>query len=251
MLSNMKKVVLVTGSSKGIGAAIIEELALSGYDVVINYNTSKEEAYKLNDKIQRYGVKSLVIKCDISNENEVKEMMGKIIDEFGVIDVVINNAAVCLNSFFKHKTVEDFKQTFNTNVIGAFLVSKYASKYMLNNKWGRIVNISSTNGVNTYYPICMEYDASKAALISLTHNLSIELSPYVNVNAIIPGFIATDSELEGMDEEFIKQEEEKILVKRKGQPNEVAKLVKFLISDEANYINNSIIRIDGGQYGSN
>lgn len=247
----MNKVALVTGSSKGIGNAIIKELAKAGYDVVINYNNSKEEAYKLQDEIKQYNVKSLVIKCDVSKEEEVKSMIEEIVNKLGSVDIVVNNAAVCINDFFKNKKVEDFKKTMDVNVIGAFLISKYASKYMLNNKWGRIINISSTNGVNTYYPICMEYDASKAALISLTHNLAIELSPYVNVNAITPGFIATESELEGMDEEFIKSEEEKILVKRKGQPGEVAKLVKFLISEDANYINNSVIRIDGGQYGSN
>ena len=251
MLVNMSKVVLVTGSSKGIGAAIVEELAMNGYDVVINYNNSEEKAYELQRKIEKYNIKNMVIKCDVSNEDEVKEMIDSVVDYFGKIDVVVNNAAICLNSFFKQKTADNFTNTFNVNVNGAFLVSKYASKHMINNKWGRIINISSTNGVNTYYPICMEYDASKAALISLTHNLAIELSPYVNVNAIIPGFIATESELEGMDEEFIKSEEEKILVKRAGKPNEIAKLVKFLISEDADYINNSVIRIDGGQYGSN
>ena len=247
----MNKVVLVTGSSKGIGAAIIEELAMNGYDVVINYNTSGEKAYELQKNISKYNVASMVVKCDVSKEEEVKQMIDDVVENFGKIDVVINNAAICLNSFFKQKNSSDFTNTFNVNVNGAFLVSKYASRYMLNNKWGRIINISSTNGVNTYYPICMEYDASKAALISLTHNLAIELSPYISVNAIIPGFIATESELNGMDEEFIKSEEEKILLKRVGQPQEIAKLVKFLISDDASYINNSIIRIDGGQYGSN
>lgn len=247
----MNKVALVTGSSKGIGKAIIKELAKSGYNVVINYNNSKNEAYKLQDEIKQYNVKSLVIKCDVSKEDEVKKMIEETISELGSIDIVVNNAAICINDFFKNKKVEDFKKTMEVNLIGAFLVSKYASKYMLDNKWGRIVNVSSTNGVNTYYPICMEYDASKAALISLTHNLAIEFAPYINVNAITPGFIATESELEGMDEEFIKSEEEKILVKRSGKPKEVAKLVKFLISEDADYINNSIIRIDGGQYGSN
>lgn len=247
----MGKVVLVTGASKGIGAAIVEELASSGYDVAINYNSSEKEAYIVESNIKKYDVRSMVIQCDVSNEEQVKNMVDNIVRDLGSIDIVVNNAALCLNSFFRQKTVEDFQKTFNTNLIGPFLVSKYASKYMINNKWGRIVNISSTNGVNTYYPICMEYDASKAALISFTHNLAIELAPYVNVNAIIPGFIATESELEGMDEEFIKSEEEKILAKRKGEPKEVAKLVKFLISDDASYINNSVIRIDGGQYGSN
>lgn len=247
----MSKVALVTGSSKGIGAAIVEELAKNGYNVVINYNSSEKEAYEVKRKIEKYNVKSLVIKCDVSKEEQVKEMIENIVSVLGSVDIVVNNAALCLNSFFRQKNIEDFQQTFNTNVIGAFLVSKYASKYMLNNKWGRIINISSTNGINTYYPICMEYDASKAALISFTHNLAVELAPYVNVNAVVPGFIATESELEGMDEEFIKSEEEKILVKRKGEPDEVAKLVRFLVSDDANYINNSVIRIDGGQYGSN
>ena len=121
---------------------------------------------------------------------------------------------------------------------------------MQDNKYGRIINISSTNGINTYYPMKIDYDASKAALNSLTHNLALQYAPYVNVNAIAPGFIGTENELDGYDEEFLKAEQEKILVQRYGEPEEVAHLVKFLISDEAAYINNSIIRIDGGQKGS-
>lgn len=247
----MSKVALVTGSSKGIGKEIIRELARSGYDVVINYNNSKEEAYALNEEVSKYNVKSLVVKCDVSNEKEVKNMIDEIHSQMGSVDILVNNAAVNYNDFFYKKTVEDFKRTMDVNVLGAFLVSKYVSKDMINNKWGRIINISSTNGINTYYPVCFDYDASKAALISLTHNMAIEFAPYINVNAITPGFIGTESELEGMDEEFIKNEEEKILVKRMGTPSDVAKLVKFLISDDASFINNSVIRVDGGQYGSN
>ena len=247
----MSKVALVTGSSKGIGKEIIRELARSGYDVVINYNNSKEEAYALNEEVSKYDVKSLVVKCDVSNEDEVKNMIDEIHSQMGSVDILVNNAAVNYNDFFYKKTVEDFKRTMDVNVLGAFLVSKYVSKDMINNKWGRIINISSTNGINTYYPVCFDYDASKAALISLTHNMAIEFAPYINVNAITPGFIGTESELEGMDEEFIKNEEEKILVKRMGTPSDVAKLVKFLISDDASFINNSVIRVDGGQYGSN
>lgn len=247
----MSKVALVTGSSKGIGKEIIRELARSGYDVVINYNNSKEEAYALNEEVSKYNVKSLVVKCDVSNEDEVKNMIDEIHSQMGSVDILVNNAAVNYNDFFYKKTVEDFKRTMDVNVLGAFLVSKYVSKDMINNKWGRIINISSTNGINTYYPVCFDYDASKAALISLTHNMAIEFAPYINVNAITPGFIGTESELEGMDEEFIKNEEEKILVKRMGTPSDVAKLVKFLISDDASFINNSVIRVDGGQYGSN
>lgn len=247
----MSKVALVTGSSKGIGKEIVVELAKNNYDVVINYNSSEKEAYKLQEEISKYNVRSLVVKCDVSDENEVKKMIEEIHTNLGSIDILVNNAAVNYNDFFYKKSVEDFKRTMDVNVLGAFLVSKYASKDMINNKWGRIINISSTNGINTYYPVCFDYDASKAALISLTHNMAIEFSPYINVNAITPGFIGTESELEGMDEEFIKNEEEKILVKRMGTPSDVAKLVKFLVSDDASFINNSIIRVDGGQYGSN
>ena len=138
----------------------------------------------------------------------------------------------------------------DVNVVGAFNCSKRVYKKMLEKEYGRIINIASTNGINTYYPMCLDYDASKAALISLTHNLAFEYAPYIHVNAIAPGFIGTENELDGYDEEFLKSEQEKIMVGRYGKPEEVAYLVKFLISDEANFINNSIIRIDGGQAGS-
>ena len=247
----MSKVALVTGSSKGIGKEIVRELASNGYDVVINYNTSEKEAYELNKEVSKYNVRSLVVKCDVSNEEEVKSMVEEIHSKLGSVDILVNNAAVNYNDFFYKKSARDFKRTMDVNVLGVFLVSKYVSKDMINNKWGRIINISSTNGINTYYPVCFDYDASKAALISLTHNMAIEFAPYVTVNAIAPGFIGTESELEGMDEEFIKNETEKILVNRIGTPSDVAKMVRFLVSDDAGFINNSVIRVDGGQYGSN
>ena len=121
---------------------------------------------------------------------------------------------------------------------------------MLDNEDGVIINISSTNGMNTYYPMCFDYDASKAALNSLTHDLAVQFSPYIRVNAIAPGFIGTEKELDGYDDEFLKEEIDKIMVKRYGKPEDVAYLVKFLISPEASFINNTIIRIDGGQMGS-
>lgn len=120
---------------------------------------------------------------------------------------------------------------------------------MYNNKYGKIINLSSTNGINTYFPMCIDYDASKAAIISLTHNLATQFAPFVTVNAVAPGFIATESEVEGMDEEFIALETEKVMVKRAGQPEDVANLVSFLASDDANFINNQVIKIDGGIYG--
>ena len=247
----MRKIALVTGGAKGIGAAIVKELASNGYDVVINYLTSEKEAKELAEKlIDEYPVKVLTYQCDVSKENEVDEMVTYIEKELGTVDILINNAAIDISSMWHEKKSEEFKKTLDVNVIGAYNVAHRVYKGMIDKKWGRVINIASTNGINTYYPMCLEYDASKAALISLIHNLAMQFAPYVNVNAIAPGFIGTESELEGYDEEFLKSEQEKILLQRYGDPEEVAHLVKFLVSDEASYINNSVIRIDGGQYGA-
>lgn len=247
----MNKVVLITGGAKGIGKAIALELAKNHYDIVINYLTSEEEAIKLKETIiKEYGVKCLVIKADISLEDEVDQMITTIENKIGGVDILINNAAIDLSNLFHLKNAEDFRRTLDVNVVGAFNCSKRVYKYMLEKEYGRIINVSSTNGINTYYPMCIDYDASKAALISMTHNLAFEFAPYIHVNCIAPGFIGTESELVGYDEQFLKEEQEKIMVNRYGQPEEVAYLVKFLISDEANFINNTVIRIDGGQKGS-
>lgn len=246
-----RKVVLITGSAKGIGKAIALKLAKSGYDVVINYLTSEKQAFDLQKQIiEEYKVNCLAIKADVSDESQVDAMVSEIEDKLNGVDVLINNAAVDLSNLFNQKTTDEFKKTLEVNVIGAYNCARRCANHMKENKYGRIINISSTNGINTYYPMSIDYDASKAALNSLTHNLAIQYAPDIHVNAIAPGFIGTESELNGYDEEFLKQEQEKILLGRYGKPEEVANLVKFLISDEANYINNSIIRIDGGQKGS-
>ena len=246
----MRKVALVTGGAKGIGKAIVTELAKNNYDVVINYLTSKDKAEQLKEELTSFDDNVLTYCADISKEDEINNMISYIEEKLGGVDILINNAAVDLSSLWNNKTSEQFKKTLDVNLIGAYNLAKRVYKHMEENKWGRIINIASTNGINTYYPMSVEYDASKAALISLTHNLAIKFAPFVTVNAIAPGFIGTESELEGYDEEFLKSEQEKILLGRYGKPEEVAHLVKFLVSDEANYINNSVIRIDGGQYGS-
>lgn len=247
----MNKVVLVTGGAQGIGKAIVLELAKNHYDVVINYLTSNKAAALLEEEIKKnYDVRVMTIQADVSKEEEVDAMISLIEEKWGGVDILINNAAVDLSNLFHLKTADEFRKTLDVNVVGAFNCSKRVYRHMLDQEYGRIINISSTNGINTYYPMCIDYDASKAALISLTHNLAFEYGPYINVNAIAPGFIGTDNELDGYDEEFLKEEEEKIMVNRYGKPEEVAYLVKFLISDEANFINNTIIRIDGGQKGS-
>lgn len=247
----MNKVVLVTGGAQGIGKAIVLELAKNHYDVVINYLTSNKAAALLEEEIKKkYDVRVMTIQADVSKEEEVDAMISLIEKKWGGVDILVNNAAVDLSNLFHLKTADEFRKTLDVNVVGAFNCSKRVYRHMLDQEYGRIINISSTNGINTYYPMCIDYDASKAALISLTHNLAFEYGPYINVNAIAPGFIGTDNELDGYDEEFLKEEQEKIMVNRYGKPEEVAYLVKFLISDEANFINNTIIRIDGGQKGS-
>ena len=247
----MNKVVLVTGGAQGIGKAIVLELAKNHYDIVINYLTSSKAAALLEEEIEKnYDVRVMTVQADVSKEEEVDAMISLIEKQWGGVDILINNAAVDLSNLFHLKTADEFRKTLDVNVVGAFNCSKRVYRHMLDQEYGRIINLSSTNGINTYYPMCIDYDASKAALISLTHNLAFEYGPYINVNAIAPGFIGTDNELDGYDEEFLKEEQEKIMVNRYGKPEEVAYLVKFLISDEANFINNTIIRIDGGQKGS-
>ena len=247
----MNKVVLISGGAKGLGKAIALELGKQGYDIVINYLTSESEAHALKDDIiKNYGVRCLAIQADVSKEDEVDKMVYLIESELGGVDILINNAAIDLSNLFHLKNADEFRKTLDVNVVGAFNCSKRVYRHMLDQEYGRIINISSTNGINTYYPMCIDYDASKAALISLTHNLAFEFAPYIHVNCIAPGFIGTENELDGYDEEFLKEEIEKIMVNRYGDPKEVAYLVKFLISDEADFINNTVIRIDGGQKGS-
>ena len=241
------KTVLVTGSSRGLGKSAIIKFAENGYNVVINYNNSEKVAYELQKYIEdNFKVGVLTVKADVGNENDVKEMFNIIIDKFGSIDVVVNNAAIAIDTIFEQKTVDNFNKILNTNLIGTFLVSKYASKYMLEKKQGNIINISSTNGIDTYYPYSMDYDASKAGIISLTKNLSKELSPYIRVNCVSPGWITTDMN-NSLDKEYMSKEITKINLKRFAEPKEIANVVYFLATDEASYVNGSVIVVDGGK----
>lgn len=246
----MSRVVLVTGGTGGIGSAIALEMAKNGYDVVLSYVQAQDKAQVLQKRIEAYGVRSMCIQADVSKEADVDAMVTKIEDELGGVDILINNAGIDLPNLFSNKTAEQFRRVLDVNVVGAYNCAKRVYRHMLAQEYGRIINISSTNGMNTYYPMCFDYDASKAALNALTHDLAVQFAPYVHVNAIAPGFIGTEKELEGYDPEFLKEETDKILVKRYGRPEEVASLVRFLVSEEADFINNTIIRIDGGQMGS-
>lgn len=238
--------ILVTGSSRSLGKSIILEYAKNGYDVIINYNNSKDEAFKLKDYVEStYHVKALVIKCDISKESDIDSMIDEIYKEFGYLDILVNNASIALDQDFELKTKEDFMKTLEINLVGTYLISKKIGLKMLERKTGNIINISSTNGLDTTYPESIDYDSSKAGIISLTHNFANYFSPYIRVNCVCPGWINTDMNKD-LDEDFIKEEEEKILLNRFAEPSEIANLVYFFGTDKSSYINDSIIRIDGG-----
>ncbi len=242
-----KKVVLVTGSSIGLGSSIIELFASNNYNCIINYNTHEKEALSLKEKIEKkYNVKCLCIKADISNDIEVKNMYEIILKEFNKLDVLVNNAGISIDTPIDVKTKNDFMKIFEVNVYGTFNVSRLFGDFMYKNKNGRIINISSTNAIDTYYEYSIDYDASKASIINLTHNLANMYSPYVNVNCVCPGWINTPMN-KNLSDEFKKEEENKILLKRFAEPNEIASLVYFLSTNESSYINDSIIRIDGGK----
>lgn len=243
----MNKVALITGASKGIGAATATEFAKKNYNIVINYCNSKKEAEELKQElIKIYKVEAITIKADISSEIEVKKMVDEIINQFGTIDVLVNNAGIAIDTLYQDKTVENFRKTLDVNLIGTFLVSKYVGDIMYQEKKGHIVNISSTNGIDQYFPMCLDYDASKAGVISLTHNLALQYAPYIHVNAIAPGWVATENEIKELDQEYISQEQDKIYLHRFARPEEIAKVITFLASDEASYINNTVIKVDGG-----
>ena len=243
----MNKTVLITGASKGIGRETAIYFAKHNYNVVINYLTNEKEALKLKAIIEKnYNVSSMIIKADVSNEIEVKNMLDKVIKEFKTIDVLVNNAGIAIDTTFEDKTVDNFNKTLNINLIGTFLVSKYASYYMKKQEKAAIVNVSSTNSIDSYYPYSMDYDASKAGVNLLTKNLAVELAPSIRVNAVAPGWVNTDMN-KSLDKNYIKEEEEKIALGRFAESSEIAKVIYFLASDDASYINGSIIVVDGGR----
>lgn len=243
-----KAVALVTGSNRGIGASCIEEFARKGVNVIINYCHHEKEAKDLERHIrENYNVDVLTIKCDISKEEEVEKMINTITDHFGGIDILVNNASVSRDSLLLDKNIKEFKRVLDVNLIGTYLCSKYAGKVMLNQKRGKIINISSTNAIDTYYPESCDYDASKAGVISLTHNFAREFAPFINVNCVCPGWVKTPMN-KNLSLEQIAKEKKKILLNRFANPEEIAKMVVFLSSSNADYVNDSIIRIDGGKY---
>ncbi len=244
----MNKNVLITGGTRGIGEAISREFAKKGYDLIINYVNSNEKAQNLKQELEKeYNIKVLPIQTDISNEIAIKNMVDTAIKEFGKIDVLVNNAGIVIDKEFEDRTVEEWKKTLDINLIAPFVLTKLVGKEMMKQKSGAIINISSTNGINTYYPTSVDYDASKSGLISLTYDSAVQFAPYVRVNCVAPGWVNTEMNKE-LPEDFVKEETERILVKRFAEPKEIAKVVTFLASEDASFVNSTVIKVDGGWY---
>lgn len=240
-----RKTVLITGASRGLGASIAKVFAKNNHNIILNYNNSETKALNLTEELKQYNVEVLPIKADMTNEEEIKNMVNISLEQFKKIDVLVNNAGIAIDTTFENKTKENFIKTIDTNLIGPFLISKYVGESMLKEKQGCIINISSNAGLESYYPEGLDYDASKAGLISLTHNLALHYAPYIRVNCIAPGWINTEMN-KNLDKDYIKEEESKILLNRFGEPDEIAKVVYFLSTEDAKYINNETIRVDGG-----
>lgn len=242
----MNKIVLITGATRGMGKAETYEFASKGYDIIINYVKSKEQAEYLKKDIEaKYNVKVLTIQADLSQEEEVKKLVKKSLDEFGRVDVLINNAGIALYNDFKNKTIEDWKKTMQVNLYAPFILTQLLGVEMMKNKYGKIINIASIDAMTTYNPESAEYDASKAALINLTKTSSLQFQPYVNVNCVCPGWVETDMN-KNLPQELLDYQVSKTCKKRMAKPEEIAKLVTFLTSDEAEFINGEVIKIDGG-----
>ena len=240
------RVVLVTGGTRGTGEAIVRDFASKGYDVIINFLNSLGKAENLKLELEgRCNVNIYPIKADLSKEEDIEFLVNESYRLAGRIDVLVNNAAIVYDKDFYERTSNDWKETLDVNLIAPFLLSKYIGKKMFEEKSGSIINISSTNGMYGYTPQSIDYDASKAGLINLTYDLAMQFAPYVRVNCVAPGWINTEMN-KNLPEEYIKQESERILLKRFAEPMEIAKIVSFLASDDSSYINGTIIKANGG-----
>ena len=242
---NANKVVLVTGGTRGIGEAIVRKFALLKYDIIFTYVKNSNKAHELKLELEtKYNINVLPIMANIANEGEINHLFKEIDAHYNHIDILVNNAGIAYDSLVEDKTKESFMHVLEVNLVGPFLMCQKIKKYM---DKGSIINISSTNGIDTYYPYSMDYDSSKAGLNSITKNFAVLYAPNIRVNAVACGWVNTDMNKE-LDEEIIKEETEKILVKRYAEPEEIANVVAFLVSDEASYINGEIVRVDGGFY---
>lgn len=241
----MSKVALITGATRGIGKQIALTLAKEGYDIAINYRKENEDLENTKKELAEIGVEVLAVQGDVSNYEDCERFVKQVIEKFGHIDVLVNNAGITRDSLLIRMKEEDFKQVVDTNLGGTFNVTKNVISYMMKAHSGRIINISSVVGVAGNAGQT-NYSASKAGIIGFTKSLAKEVSSRnILVNAIAPGFIETD--MTGVLKEEIRNEIAKnIPIKRMGSAEEVAKVVKFLASEDSSYITGQVINVDGG-----
>lgn len=238
-------VALVTGSTGGLGKAIALSLAEAGFDIILHYH--KDEVGVLNlasDIRNKYKKTVRMYKADLTKEDEIDKMINGIKENYFSLEVLVNNAAVSKDTDLLLKEKNDFLEVLDVNLVAPFLLSKKLSS-LLKNGNGTIINISSNNALGENYPESVDYDAAKTGLISLTSNLAKYFAPNVRVNCVCPGWIKTKMS-ESLADDFEQREKDKILLNRFALPQEIAEVVTFLASSKASYINNSIIRVDGG-----
>lgn len=239
------KIVLITGSSRGIGRATAIAFGKEGARVVVNYLKDRVSADGTVEEIEKVGGKALAIQADVSVEANVKRMIDEVVERFGSIDILVNNAGIVFDVPIMEKTVEQWERTLAVNLLGVFLCTKYVVPHMRGRTGASIVNISSTNCINTPDPTSADYDASKAGVISLTKNFAQELAPEIRVNSVAPGWIDTDINKD-LPEDYIKEEIDKTALGRWGRPGEIAQAILFLCSEDASYVTGSILVADGG-----
>ena len=240
-----RKVAFITGGSRGIGKEVAAKFAENGYNIVINYVSDKTDVEQLRNEWESKGVKTLILKADVTKAEEVENVVKTAIDTFGKIDVLVNNAGITRDNLLMRMSEEEFDKVIETNLKGTFIVTKAVTKYMMKKRNGSIVNLSSVVGVAGNAGQC-NYSASKAGVIGFTKSVAKELaSRNIRANAVAPGFIETD--MTAVLSDAVKENiHNQIPLKRIGSAKEVANLIYFLGSDESSYITGQVINIDGG-----
>ena len=241
----MNKIALITGGTRGIGKQIGLTLAQNGYDIAINYRTDNEDVINVKREIEEIGSKCLIVQADVSKYEDCERFVKEIIVKFGKIDVLINNAGITKDMLLMRMNKEDFEQVIDINLIGTFNVTRNVIGHMVKKRSGRIINISSVVGVSGNAGQT-NYSASKAGIIGFTKSLAKEVaSRNILVNAVAPGFIETN--MTDILKEEVKEEISKTIpLKRFGKPQDIANVVKFLVSEDSSYITGQVINVDGG-----